>query len=124
MKQKKIFIVDDDSSTLNILSLILQNAGYEVEVDSNGCMDFLLPGDLPDLILLDNCLGNKNGIIISRELKAAELTKQIPVIIISAMQNIDDIYRQAGADNYLSKPFSITQLLEIIETTLGERIHL
>jgi len=120
--QKNILIVDDDNSTLNILSLILKNAGYGVQVDDNGSLDFLQSGILPDLVLLDSNLGTKDGTTICRQIKAGESTKHIRVILISAMQDIKDIVQEAGADNYLSKPFGINQLLNIIETTLAEKM--
>lgn len=115
---KNILIVDDDSSTLNILSLILKNAGYEVQVDDRGDLSFLQSGKFPDLILLDSNLGAKDGATLCRQLKASEITRHIPVIIISAMHDIKNIFIEAGADNYLSKPFSINQLLELVEHTL------
>ena len=113
-----ILIIDDDSSTLGILSLILKNTGYNVEVNDGNDG---IKSPFPDLVLLDNNLGPRSGITICRELKNNPSTMNIPVIIISAMQDIREIFHQAGADNYLSKPFGINQLLEIVEATLVRR---
>ena len=114
--------MDDDSSTLNILSLILKNAGYEVQVDDCGGLPFLQSGNFPDLILLDSNLGEKDGATLCRQLKSSENTRHIPVIIISAMQDIKSIFDESGADNYLSKPFGINQLLGLVEHTLDAGI--
>ncbi|HMJ46089.1 MAG TPA: response regulator [Ferruginibacter sp.] len=119
---KSILIVDDDNNTLHILSLILQNAGYDVQVDESGNLSFLQTGIFPDLILLDCNLGSKDGSNICRELKTAAATKHIPIIIISAMPDIKNIFIEAKADNYLSKPFGINQLLKIIGQTLNTEI--
>src|SRR5215203_2706918 len=102
-KQALILIVDDDPGTLNIMSLILQNAGYLVETDEYGSLS--LNDSRPDLILLDSNLGVLDGATICREIKSNERTKDIPVIMISAMHDIQRICEEANADNYLSKPF-------------------
>ena|SRR5215212_3075665 len=115
-KQSTILIVDDDPGTLNIMSLILQNAGYTVETDQYGSLS--LNENPPDLILLDSNLGIMDGATICREIKSNERTKNIPVIMISAMHDIQRICAEANADNYLSKPFGINQLLSLIEDTL------
>ena len=117
-KRSKILVVDDDHSTLEILLLILQNAGYTVEVANNGNHTLLIDGTYPDLIILDNNLGGKNGSDICKELKAGEHTQHIPVILISAMDNLKTIAMDACADDHILKPFSMQLLLEKISTAL------
>jgi DNA-binding response OmpR family regulator len=117
-KKTNILVIDDDHSTLEILLLILQNAGYEVDIAANGDLTFLQTGKFPDLILLDNNLGKKDGADICRELKNAAETHHIPIILISAMDNIKTIAAEACADDFIAKPFGIQLMLEKIQQAL------
>ena len=119
-KRTHILVIDDDNSTLEILMLILQNAGYTVDIASDHHLEFLITKNFPDLILLDNNLGKKNGSEICRELKASGETKHIPIILISAMDDIKHIARDACADGFIAKPFSIQQMIEKIQETLDK----
>lgn len=123
MKKKySILIVDDDPGTINILSVILQNAGYDVTADTTGELNFLETGINPDMILLDNQLGEKSGVAICYSLKQNEKTKDIPIILESGTEDLDTLAISACADDYLSKPFSIKILLKKVETLLAKRI--
>ena len=112
---KKILIIDDDKSTVEIVMLILKNSGYEVSAESDGALSFLSGNTLPDIIILDNYLGMEDGTEICRQLKLHEKTSHIPIVMISATPGIEDMAVQAGADGYIPKPFSIQQLLQAIE---------
>jgi DNA-binding response OmpR family regulator len=116
-----ILIVDDDVSIINIVSLILRNAGYEVITDTTGDLHFLRSGIKPELILLDNQLGNKSGEELCRQIKKGKQTKDIPVILVSATSDLDQIAGKAYADDFLPKPFGIQQLLQKIETILANK---
>lgn len=117
-KKTNILVIDDNSSTLEILLLILQNAGYNVDVARDHNLGFLKTKIYPDLILLDNNLGGKNGSDICKELKANEETRHIPVILISAMDDIKYIAEEACADDFIPKPFGIQMMLEKIQSVL------
>jgi len=114
----QILIVDDDISTLEILVLILQSSGYKVQTNHTGELDFWESGELPDLILMDNNLGQHNGIQLCKKLKANQRTSHIPLILISAMQNVKELATSACADDYLAKPFSIQALQSLIQANL------
>ncbi len=116
-----ILVVDDDVSIVNIVSLILTNAGYEVATNTTGDLHFLKSGIKPDLILLDNQLGIRNGEELCRQLKKGQRTKDIPVILVSATSDLDQIADKACADDFLPKPFGIQQLLQKIETILANK---
>ena len=118
MTDKHILIVDDDAGTVDIISIILKNAGYKIATDNSGELLFLQTGIHPKLILLDNKLGKKKGSDICMELKANEETKNIPIIMISATDELKLLAAKACADNFLPKPFSIEDLLSVVEETL------
>jgi DNA-binding response OmpR family regulator len=117
-EKPKILVVDDDTSTLEIILMVLANAGYTVVIDSKAELNFLKDGSPPDLILLDNNLGDRTGVEICKELKQLEKTMHIPVIMVSAMEEVSKLASDACADDYLSKPFGIQPLLLKIETLL------
>ena len=116
--KQHILIVDDDAGTVEIMSIILQNAGYEISTDNNGDLLFLQTGIHPHLILLDNKLGQKKGTDLCLELKAREETKYIPVVMVSASDDLKNLSANACADYFLSKPFSIQDLLAKVHTAL------
>lgn len=112
---RHIHIMDDDKSTVEIVGLILGASGYNVTSQNDGDMKFLQEDPLPDIIILDNNLGVDDGADVCKKLKAQEKTAHIPVILISALQGIDEIACGAGANTFLAKPFSMQQLLDAIE---------
>ena len=116
-----ILIVDDDQGTLQILSLILKNAGYNVTTDDTGELEFLQTGQIPDLILLDNQLGEKSGASICYSLKQNIQTRHIPVILESGSQDLDNLAVSACADDFIPKPYSIKMLLAKVEMLLAKR---
>jgi DNA-binding response OmpR family regulator len=114
---KKILIADDDLAILDALQMILQVDGYEVECTSEG--NSILGHDFtPDLYLLDLWMSGVAGEDICRQLKRDPKTKNIPVILVSAHQNVEEIARQAGADGYLIKPFEIAELHNLLKSFL------
>lgn len=116
--KQHILIVDDDAGTVDIISIILQNAGYQITTDNCGNLHFLQTGLHPDLILLDNTLGQKKGADLCLELKANEQTKDIPVIMVSAADDLKILSTNACADYFLSKPFNMQDLLSLVHTAL------
>lgn len=67
----------------------------------------------PDLIFLDISLAGKDGREVARELKGDKRTKHIPIVILTAYPNADELAKEAGADDFLSKPFELVRLWEI-----------
>jgi CheY-like chemotaxis protein len=120
--QKLVLVVDDDEGTSEVLRLILEHAGYLVETDRTGRLDLLKTGVLPDLILMDNKLGIRTGAEICAELKGNEQTKNIPIILISATQNLQELAEVSCADDYLAKPFDIQPLLSMVERMLMQQV--
>ncbi len=113
MKKKKILIADDNKYMLDALKEIIEIGGYRAEVtDVDG--KFKLSNELPDLILMDIKMSGKDGRVICRDLKSNLKTKNIPVILLSASHQLHDSAVEAGADLFMTKPFSMNELLEKI----------
>jgi CheY-like chemotaxis protein len=113
---KKILVVDDDPGIVYAIRLLLEEEGYDVEVIDRGeAVERMLVSNPPDLILLDMLLSGKDGREITRQLKGRETTRCIPIIMFSAHPSLPKEAPAAGADDYISKPFRIEQLLKKIE---------
>jgi len=113
--QKKVFIFDDNTDILELCTFILEDAGYEIKTSStsNNIID-QVTAYIPDIIFMDNWLPDVGGIEATRELKNHAQLKTIPVIYFSANNDVMSLADQAGADGYLSKPFDIQELENII----------
>jgi len=121
MSARTILIVEDERSIREMIGFNLRRAGYEVE-EAGDCRSarVLLAERLPDLILLDWMLPDLSGLEFSRSLKKDELTREVPVIMLTARAEEDDKVRglEAGADDYVTKPFSNRELLARIAAVL------
>lgn len=114
-RKKKILVVDDEPDILEFLQVILEEEGYTVVTSDKGeYLEQLHNGGLPHLILLDVLLSGKDGREIVKYLKSQQETRHIPVIMFSAHPSAEETARQAGADDFLAKPFNIDVLLEKI----------
>lgn len=115
MHKKKILVADDDPAILEVITLMLEDAGYEVANSVNGATVEKVRGVLPDLILLDIWMSGVDGRDICKHLKAQQKTKQIPIIMISANRDTEAIAIDAGANDFLAKPFDMYRLLAMVE---------
>jgi DNA-binding response OmpR family regulator len=120
-EMKRILAVDDNKDILEVLKYILEDSGYEVDTLSDGHFLFdKIKEHHPDLILLDIMLGDMDGRILCKDVKARLETHNIPVILVSASHNISDTMKQTGApDDFIAKPFDIHTLLNSIERHLA-----
>lgn len=114
MKKKKILITDDDSGVQDIFKLIFERAGYEVAVYGEAFSIFQNKFTTPDLFLLDKQLSGQDGLEVCQFLKSQSVTKDIPVIIVSATPGISKMALDAGADDFLEKPFQMKELLKLV----------
>lgn len=114
---KKILILDDDKDSLEILSFILKETGYDVQVSSHGETIFEdIKTFQPDLLLMDVMLGGFDGRAICRSIKENELTHLLPVILISGTHNLSGSMHLPGAPNdYIAKPYDLDHLLNTIQ---------
>ncbi len=118
VQRKKILIADDDASILEALSLFLEEVGYEVESVADASTIRNFPHGYPDLLLLDIWMSGWNGRDICLYLKSQEATKHIPVVLVSANSETKRIAHEAGADDFLAKPFDLDDLLAKVELYL------
>ncbi len=119
-----ILVADDDEDILGALGYVLKQKGYNVEQAKDGAETIVKSRQLkPDLILLDIMMPDFDGFFTCRELKNKEETKRIPIIILTARGEAEDIKTafKAGANDYLVKPFGMDQLLYRIDEFLGSK---
>jgi signal transduction histidine kinase len=114
LEKARILVADDEEYNLKLYSFNLNKNGYDVEAVENGqlAVDRAL-ADPPDAILLDVMMPVMDGISACRLIKKDERTKDIPIIIVSAKNSVNDIVSglKAGANEYLTKPFHVEELL-------------
>lgn len=114
MMKYKIAVIEDDRDINELIAYNLQKEGYNIVRSLDGAQGlFLIQKERPDLVLLDLMLPGMDGLEICQALKNADATKEIPIIMITAKGEESDIVvgLQIGADDYISKPFSIKVLL-------------
>jgi len=118
-----ILVVDDDPIVHCVLCRVLEGAGYQLARANNGREALeLATRDLPQLIILDVLMPDIGGLAVLRQLKNAEATKGIPVIVLTSLaQRTTQLEATAsGADLFLSKPFTEAQLLTALRQLLPE----
>lgn len=111
MNKKRILIADDDQSILEVIQLILEDEGYKVDTSVDGEDIFNMKSDFPDLLLLDIRMSGIDGRDICKYVKSHHHIKNIPVIMISANKDTEQIAKKVGADDFLTKPFEIDDLI-------------
>ena len=116
--KKKILITDDDEGVQDIFKMIFEKEGYEVEVLGEATKIFENEFNIPDLILLDRQLSGYDGLNVCKFLKGQSSTKHIPVIIVSASPDISRLALQAGANDFIEKPFEKKSLLNVVSKWL------
>jgi DNA-binding response OmpR family regulator len=116
-KALKIMIADDDAGIVDSISMILEFAGYDVSSTMNGAT-LLKMESLPDLLLLDIWMSGVDGRDICRALKKNEATSKLPIVMISASKDIEASAKDAGANDFLPKPFDMDELIQCIERNM------
>ncbi len=121
--KKTIMVVDDNPDIVAIVKTILEGKGYNVLSASSGAQLLnLLESTKPDLIILDIMMPEMDGLEVLSRLKALTETASIPVILLTAKVQYEDVLGgyKLGADYYITKPFTSTQLVNGINLLLGE----
>ena len=109
----RILVIDDDPSISELVSVNLEMAGYDVSQASDGVKGQALAVQLlPDLIMLDLMLPKVDGLTVCQRLRRDSRTAEIPVLMLTALGQTQDKVDgfNAGADDYLTKPFSAEEL--------------
>lgn len=109
---KQILVCDDDPSILEIIKIILEDSGFVVKILSSGKgIEKKVLEYQPDLILLDIWMPGIDGKEITKLLKRKKETKNIPIIVVSALNETEKLAKELGADDFLAKPFDMNDLL-------------
>ena len=121
-----ILVVDDDPAIREMIKLALTRGGYEVQ-EAGNTLDArqTIATQIPDLILLDWMLPGQSGFEFARALQRDSAHKQIPVIMLTARDQEEDKVAalEAGADDYVAKPFSVSELLARIKAVLRRTLR-
>lgn len=116
---KRVLVFDDNKAILELCIYLLQEAGYNIKTSQTALeVEKQVQSYMPHLILMDNGLPGLTGIEATNKLKANQDLKHIPIIFFSAHNNISILSEQAGADDYLAKPFEIKALENILDRYL------
>ncbi len=122
VKGPTILVVDDDPVIQKLLSVNFEMEGYQVITASDGVEGLERVGtNTPDLVLLDVMMPRMDGLEVARRLKADPSTKAIPIVLLSAKAQSIDVQGglDAGADDYVTKPFDPLELLEKVAALIG-----
>jgi DNA-binding response OmpR family regulator len=120
---KKILLAEDDPDIRFILSMVLHEAGYEVEPLPAG--NTIVEGKhrWPDLFILDKALPLIDGLAICKYLKIKKETKDIPIIMISSYHKLKYKAREVGVADFIEKPFDLKRLLEVVRKHTGDNVY-
>ncbi len=124
MRMSRVLVVEDEAAISELIAIHLRHAGFDVvqavhAADAQASVDAVLP----DLVLLDWMLPGQSGIALARQWRAQERTRELPLIMLTARSEEADKIAglDAGADDYLTKPFSPKELLARIRAVLRRR---
>lgn len=120
---KRILVVDDEPDLRDILQCNLEAAGYEVDTAASAEEALPLMSGNPDLLLLDVMMGGMSGFAFAQLLREEQGIK-VPIIFLTAKDTEDDLLQgfSVGADDYISKPFSLQEVLARVKAVLRRSI--
>jgi class 3 adenylate cyclase len=120
-RSPRILAIDDNKQNLSLLQTALTAANYEVITAGDGASGLkLIESAAPDLVLLDIMMPGMSGYDVCRQIRSSEATRLLPVVMLTALSDLSDRIRgiDAGADDFLSKPFNRDELLTRVKSLL------
>ncbi|MFO0444618.1 MAG: phosphate regulon transcriptional regulator PhoB [Betaproteobacteria bacterium] len=120
----RILIVEDEPAIAELVALNLRHSGYETQcVGSSADADLVVRTALPDLVVLDWMLPGESGVALARRWRANARTRNLPIVMLTARSQEADLVQglDAGADDYLAKPFGNAELLARIRAVLRRK---
>jgi len=120
----RILVVEDESAIAELISINLRHSGFEVTLASSADQaQYEVDRVLPDLVVLDWMLPGQSGLALARQWRGQQRTKDLPIIMLTARAEETDKVSglDAGADDYLTKPFSTNELLARIRAVLRSK---
>jgi len=125
-EKKKILVVDDEDRNLRLMEALLIPLGYEVSFAHDGEEAIeAVKSQCPDLILLDIMMPKMDGYEVARQIKADAVTKIIPIVMVTALQEVENRVKalEAGADDFLSKPIDKTEVRARVASLLKVKAY-
>ena len=122
-KTRKVLVVEDNELNMRLFCDLLDAYGYETYQCRDGAKAVeIARREQPDLIIMDIQLPEVSGLDVTRQIKADDDLKAIPIVAVTAfaMKGDEERIRQGGCEAYLSKPISVDQFLETVRTFIGE----
>ena len=118
--KKKILVVDDEQDLCEILKFNLETEGYQADTANSGEEAISMDIASYDLLLLDVMMGGMSGFQLARQLKENPMTAHVPIIFLTARDTENDTVTglNLGADDYISKPFSIREVMVRVRAVL------
>ena len=119
-----VLVVEDEPQILELVAVNLEHAGHRVLRAANAAQaDAAIREELPDVVVLDWMLPGESGLAFARRLRASERTRELPILMLTARAMEQDklLGLEAGADDYLTKPFSPKELAARIKAVLRRR---
>lgn len=116
-----IYVLEDDRNIREIEEIALKNAGFEVvSFETAGAFEQKIKEKIPDLLLLDLMLPDADGVELVKQLRINIMTRSLPVIMVTAKTTEIDKVKglDSGADDYLTKPFSVMELISRVKALL------
>ncbi|MGI8608382.1 MAG: response regulator [Candidatus Dormibacteria bacterium] len=116
-----VMLVDDDPQLRHVVSMFFELEGYNVLQAKDGQEAITMLGEyVPDVILLDLMMPNVGGRDVCLHVRAQRNLKEIPVVVFTANETMEEDLRAAGADRFIAKPFSLEGLRRVVRTLIKE----